>query len=82
MHIIGALDQVDAEERPEVIQLRYLNAETIAALFNDQILRAAGDVNQNRLGVKVPNNNTYFKKVRVVADPRTNRLIVFGDRKR
>jgi general secretion pathway protein D len=78
MAIIGALDQLEAEERPEVIQLRYLNAETVAALFNDQILRAAGDVNQNRLGIKIPNNNTYFKKVRVVPDPRTNRLIVFG----
>lgn len=78
MAIIGALDQLEAEERPEVIQLRYLNAETVAGLFNDQILRAAGDANQNRLGVRVPNNNTYFKKVRVVPDPRTNRLIVFG----
>lgn len=78
MAIISALDQLEAEERPEVIQLRYLNAETVAMLFNDQILRAAGDVNQNRLGIKVPNNNTYFKRVRVVPDPRTNRLIVFG----
>lgn len=78
MAIIGALDHLEAEEKPEVIQLRYLNAETVAGLFNDQILRAAGDVNQNRLGVKVPNNNTYFKKVRVVPDARTNRLIVFG----
>lgn len=78
MAIIGALDQLEAEERPEVIQLRYLNAETVASLFNEQILRAAGDVNQNRLGIKIPNNNTYFKKVRVVPDPRTNRLIVFG----
>lgn len=78
MAIIGALDHLEAEERPEVIQLRYLNADLVASLFNDQILRAAGDVNQNRLGIKVPNNNTYFKKVRVVPDPRTNRLIVFG----
>ena len=78
MGIIGALDQLESEERPEVIQLRYLNAEIVAGLFNDHILRAAGDVNQNRLGVRVPNNNTYFKKVRVVPDPRTNRLIVFG----
>jgi general secretion pathway protein D len=78
MAIIGSLDQLEAEEKPEVIQLRYLNAETVAGLFNDQILRAAGDANQNRLGVRVPNNNTYFKKVRVVPDPRTNRLIVFG----
>lgn len=78
MAIIGTLDHLEAEERPEVVQLRYLNAETVATLFNDQILRAAGDVNQNRLGIKVPNNNTYFKKVRIVPDPRTNRLIVFG----
>lgn len=78
MAIIGTLDHLEAEERPEVIQLRYLNAETVASLFSDQILRTAGDVNQNRLGIKVPNNNTYFKKVRIVPDPRTNRLIVFG----
>lgn len=78
MAIIGTLDHLEAEERPEIIQLRYLNAETVAGLFNEQILRAAGDVNQNRLGIKVPNNNTFFKKVRIVPDSRTNRLIVFG----
>lgn len=78
MGIISTLDHLEAEERPEVIQLRYLNADIVANLFNEQILRAAGDVNQNRLGIKVPNNNTYFKKVRIVPDLRTNRIIVFG----
>lgn len=78
MNIVASLDHLESEEKPEVIQLRYLNADTVAALFNDQILRAAGDVNQNRLGIRVPNNNTYFKKVRIVPDPRTNRIVVFG----
>ena len=49
----------------------------VAKLFDD-ILKTTGDANQMRLGIKVPNNNTYFKKVRIIPDTRTNRLIVFG----
>ena len=78
MNIVVALDQVDAQEKPEFIQLRYLSADLIAGLFNDQLLKTAGDANQMRLGIRAPNNNTYFKKVRLIADTRTNRLIVFG----
>ena len=78
MNIVTALDQVEAQEKPEMIQLRYQNADVIANLFNNELLRTAGDANQARLGIKVQNNSTYFKKVRLVPDMRTNRLIVFG----
>lgn len=78
MNIVTALDHVEAQEKPEMIQLRYQNADVIANLFNNELLRTAGDANQARLGIKVQNNSTYFKKVRLVPDMRTNRLIVFG----
>ena len=78
MNIVTALDQVEAQERPEIIQLRYQNADVIAKLFNDELLKTAGDINQQRLGIRSPNNSTFFKKVRLVPDMRTNRLIVFG----
>lgn len=77
MNIITALDTADAQEKPEVIQLRYMSARTIENIFKD-LLQTAGDANQIRLGIRQPNNNTYFKKVRIVADERTNRIIVFG----
>ncbi len=78
MNIVTALDQVEAQEKPEIIQLRYQNADVIANLFSNDLLRTAGDANQQRLGIRTPNNSTYFKKVRLVPDMRTNRLIVFG----
>ncbi len=78
MKIIEALDQNEVPEKPEIIQLRYLNADVVANLFNEQLLRTAGDLNQQRLGIRPPNNGTYFKKVKIVPDARTNRLIVFG----
>lgn len=78
MNIVTALDQTEAQEKPEIIQLRYQNADLIANLFNNELLKTAGDINQARLGIRVPNNSTYFKKVRLVPDMRTNRLIVFG----
>lgn len=78
MNIVSALDNTEAQEKPEFIQLRYLAADVVANLFNEHLLRSAGDANQMRLGIKAPNNATYFKKVRLVPDMRTNRLIVFG----
>jgi len=78
MNIVTALDQVEAQEKPEIIQLRYQNADIVANMFNNELLKTAGDINQQRLGIKTPNNSTYFKKVRLVPDMRTNRLIVFG----
>lgn len=78
MKIITALDQAESQEKPAIIQLRYVPADIIANLFTENILKSAGDINQIRLGIRTPNNSTYFKKVRIVPDMRTNRLIVFG----
>lgn len=78
MEVVRILDQVEEQEKPEIIQLRYFSAEALANLFNEQLLKTAGDANQMRLGIKPPNNATYFKKVKIVADKRNNRLIVFG----
>ena len=78
MNIIVALDQTEAQEKPEIIQLRYLNADVVASLFNEQLLKTAGDANQARLGIRQQNNGTFFKRVRIIPDIRTNRLIVFG----
>lgn len=77
MNIITALDTADAQEKPEIIQLRYMSAKRVEDIFKD-LLQTAGDANQIRLGIRQPNNNTFFKKVRIVADDRTNRIIVFG----
>jgi len=78
MRIVTALDSAEAQERPEIIELHYVTADTVDKLFNESLLKTAGDNNQARLGIKQPNNATYFKKVRIVPDMRTNRLIVFG----
>lgn len=78
MNIVVALDQVEAQERPDVIHLRYQTPDIVANLFNESLLKTAADINQLRLGIRAPNNSTYFKKVRIVPDMRNNSLIVFG----
>lgn len=78
MKIVTVLDSAEAQERPEIIQLHYVNADIVDKLFNESLLKTAGDANQARMGIKQPNNATYFKKVRIIPDIRTNRLIVFG----
>ncbi len=79
MNIVTALDHVEAQEKPEddSTALSKCRCYCQSYLMNE-LLRTAGDANQARLGIKVQNNSTYFKKVRLVPDMRTNRLIVFG----
>lgn len=78
MKIISALDHVEEQEKPEILQLHHVSADTVANLFNDQLLKTAADANQLRLGIRQPNNSSYFKKVRIIPDTRLNRLIIIG----
>ena len=47
MNIIVALDQVDAQEKPEIIQLRYLSADISCKIYLMILLKTAGDIKSN-----------------------------------
>lgn len=79
MTIVAAFDQVESQERPEIIKLRYLSPEFVAKLFNEQILAVTPDINPVRPDNRKTNSSGYFsKKMRIVPDVRNNAIIVFG----
>lgn len=78
MLLITQLDRPGFQEKMEVIKLLYADARIVAELFNNKILQG-GDANKYRLDAKKANESTYFSKyVRIIANDRTNSLIVLG----
>lgn len=81
MRIVEAMDQTGFQERLELIRLRYTTADTLAKLFNENILKTAAPSPRNRFRPAAQKDQaaTYFSKnVKVIAEPRTNSLVVLG----
>ena len=79
MTIIEQLDRPGFKEELEIISLEYVNARHVADLFNKNILQT-GDQNRYHLGAKKDKQEGEFfsKQVRIIANERTNKLIVLG----
>lgn len=78
MDIVVALDHAEAQERPEIIRLRHLSADTVANLFND-MLKSSADTMPARPDLRKVSPASYFsRKLKIVPDMRNNSLIVFG----
>ena len=78
MKIIVALDQAEAQEHPEIVHLQYTDANTVAQLFNDQILKTTAD-QRLRFETRKAAEASYFSRmVKVIPEPRTNSLIILG----
>lgn len=81
IHIIQNLDEIGFQEHLEVVSLRYTQADTIANLFSENLLKTAAATPANRyhLDAKKEPDATYFSSnVKVIAEPRTNSLIILG----
>ena len=80
MHIIDQLDLVEFQETMEIIPLHHSSARVIADLFNENILKPVNEINRYRLDTrKQPTDASYFSRyTRIIADERTNSLIVLG----
>lgn len=79
MKIVTALDKVDFHETMEFIKLRFTTAKFVADLFNENILKAANDMNRYRLDARQQTEATFFSKyVKIFSEDRTNSLIVLG----
>ncbi len=78
MKILNALDQTDFQEKVEIIRLRYLGADVVSRLFNENILKTA-DTNRYRLDARKAIEPSYFSKyIKIIPELRTNSLIILG----
>jgi general secretion pathway protein D len=79
MKIIKALDQTTYQEKLDILSLRYVDANLVARIFNDGILKAGNDPS-GRYKLKGKRGEaTYFsEQLRVVPDTRNNKLVLLG----
>jgi general secretion pathway protein D len=79
MKILVQLDQPGFQEKMEIIHLTHTAAPTVAAIFNDGILKAAQDKDRYKLDAKKESRETYFSdSVKIIPENRSNSLIVLG----
>lgn len=79
--LLAQLDQEQFQEVVEKIPLYATDANTVAALFNEQIFKAIGaqEPIRSRLDVQRVNDSFYFSRsVRVIAEPLSNSIILIG----
>lgn len=79
MEIISQLDKAGFQEKIEVIKLRHADAKTVAALFQNILKSPDQGINRYHIDARRQTEATYFSQfARVIAEPRTNALIVVG----
>ena len=79
MEIIGRLDQPGFEEKMEIIPLQFSRSDIIADLFNESILKVTQSFQPYNIKAPQKSDVSYFEKdTRIMADDRTNSLIVVG----
>lgn len=78
MKILTAFDKVGVTEILDIIKLKYTFSDSIADLFNKNILEKTKKRGY-RLGTKKKSEASYFEKgTKVISEPRTNSLILLG----
>ncbi len=79
MEIISRLDQPGFEEKMEIIPLQFSECSILASLFNDNILKTTQSFQPYNIKAPQKSDVSYFEKdTRIMADERTNSLIVVG----
>ncbi len=79
LKIIEPLDIPGFQEEYDIIELKYADAKTVAAIFNDQILKSEQDRNRYRLDAKKESKETYFSStVKIIPAERLRSLILLG----
>lgn len=79
MKILVQLDQPGFQEKMEIIHLTHTAAPTVAAIFNEGILKSSQDKDRYKLDAKKESRETYFSEsVKIIPENRSNSLIVLG----
>jgi general secretion pathway protein D len=82
MDVILELDQTDAKQAVTVLRLKRANARDVKDLFNKLIERNQGNPISRLLGRQQDSTVQYFPStIKIVAEERTNSLILMGDQK-
>jgi general secretion pathway protein D len=77
MQLIQSLDTTEFKESYEVLPLHYISAETIAQLFKEILETTQSQ--RYRLDTRKKSEVNYFSRhLKVIAEPRTNSLILLG----
>jgi len=78
MKIIMELDQVDFQERVDIISLHHTSANIVAQLINEQLIKSE-NANPYRLDTKKAKEIPYFSGfTKIIPEPRLNKLIILG----
>jgi len=79
MKIIIAIDETTSREVFEILKLEYVSAETIAQLFNENLLKTEKESRRYRVKEKKISDMNYFSEnVKIISEQRTNSLIIIG----
>jgi len=70
LSIVEAIDQPSVREEPEIVLLKYSGADAITRILNEGISRKT----------RAMPGQPAVEEARVVADPRLNAVVLFGDR--
>ncbi len=78
--IVYELDRVSSPETVAIIKLKHADAVTIADLYNKSLMPdRPQDLNARLMGARKTSTVSYFPEgTRVIAEPRTNSLILLG----
>lgn len=78
MKIILELDQVNFQEKIDIISLRHTSATIVAQLINEQLIKSE-NANPYRVDTKKTKEIPYFSGfTKIIAEPRLNKLIILG----
>ncbi len=78
MNIIMDLDQINFQEKVDILPLHHTSATIVAKLINQHLLQSE-NTNPYRLDTKKPKEVPYFSGfTKVIAEPRLNKLILLG----
>ncbi|HEX4069330.1 MAG TPA: secretin N-terminal domain-containing protein [Candidatus Babeliales bacterium] len=78
MKIVIELDQVNFQEKIDIISLRHTSATIVAQLINEQLIKPENG-NPYRLDVKKTKEIPYFSGfTKIIPEPRLNKLIILG----
>lgn len=74
------LDKATFQEKLEVMNLNYVNADFIVKLFEDNILKNEQETPRYGLRDKKPSEqaNYFSRNIKLIAEPRQNKLILIG----
>lgn len=78
MQIISELDTVSMPEAMSVFKLKHANAEDVVQLYTELSKSEDKGIAARILGPKKPQTSSYFPEMKLIAESRTNSLIILG----